>query len=557
MTIDISVRCSLVVIILNVFKTVPSRVFLILLLISIAYFITFLPINAQGAKDQYMISVFEPDEFAQYPHPIRMLDQPASSLKGSIYQFIAYQHYYYGYPFYLFSAVAALLPLKLLGLDTTQNMLLLYRQLVSILPMIAALLLLVYVQTKFRSYFRPILLYLFLLTIPVVFQNNTWWHPDSLVFFFVTLTFYFLDADNLSFRRNFYLAAIACGLAVATKLIGLFFVFAIPTYILVGWQRGKLALKGTLKPALGFVTLMVFTFVIANPFLLFRAERDAAWKIQQSQAEAVSEGFVLSYNKGPATWLPVLTEKYGGSLFLVLTALSLGSGVVNKDKRLINLLILTWALPFAFYLLFFSALKSEHYFLPVLLPIFSALPFVFDKLFPQHLWFIRENAWKLGAFALVSIIVLAQVFYNIKFDARVYSAGIRKEADSPSLQFFRQLDSEYLSKIILNRETVIYRDVRMYVADRPAWKVKHRWGTTDYAYIERTNPDVIVLWKQRLYDYTNEGALERALDSQAVGDAVRFYQDALDHQVQGYQLVYENDFGMAFVRAELYEEFLK
>lgn len=542
---------------INVFKTVPSRVFLVLLLISIGYFIAFLPINAQGAQDQYMISVFEPDEFAQYPHPIRMLDQPASSLKGSIYQFIAYQHYYYGYPFYLFSAIAALLPLKLLGLDTTQNMLLLYRQLVSLLPMMAALMLLVYVQTKFRSYLRSILLYLFLLTIPVVFQNNTWWHPDSLVFFFVALTFYFLDADELTFGKNFYFAAVVCGLAVATKLIGLFFVFAIPFYIFIGWRRGKLTVMGTLKPALGFVTLMALTFFIASPFLVFRAEREAAWKIQQTQAEAVSEGFVLSYDKGPATWLPVLNEKYGESLFLLLAVLSLGFGIANKNRRLINLLILAWSLPFACYLLFFSALKSEHYFLPVLLPVFSALSFLFDGLDAQSLKFKKQNVWKLGALAMVSIILLSQVFYNLKFDAKVYFAGIRKEADSPSLQFFRQLDSEYLSKTPLDREMVIYRDVRMYVADRPVWKVRHRWGTTDYATIERTDPDVIVLWKQRLYDYTNEGALERALDSEAVGEAVRFYQDALDHRVQGYELVYENEFGMAFVRAELYEEFLK
>jgi len=187
---------------LNSLRTIPSRVFLIFLLISIGYFIAFWPINSQGAKDQYMISVFEPDEFAQYSHPISMLDQPASSLKGSIYRFVAYQHYYYGYPFYLYSAMGVLLPLKLLGLASTQNMLLLYRQMVSLLPMMAALMLMIYVQTKFRSYLRSILLYLFLLTIPVVFQNNTWWHPDSLVFFFVALTFYFLDADNLTFKKT-------------------------------------------------------------------------------------------------------------------------------------------------------------------------------------------------------------------------------------------------------------------------------------------------------------------------------------------------------------------
>ena len=41
-----------------------KRTFAILTLISIAYFILFIFPNNTGAKDQMMISLFEPDEFA-------------------------------------------------------------------------------------------------------------------------------------------------------------------------------------------------------------------------------------------------------------------------------------------------------------------------------------------------------------------------------------------------------------------------------------------------------------------------------------------------------------
>ena len=122
-----------------IMKTSQSRVFLSLLLIGAAYFSLFWPVNALGARDQTMISVFEPDEFAQYAHPVRMLDQPGNTPKQSVYRFIAYQHYYYGYPFYFYSAVVALLPLKLTGLGNTAYNMLLLRQLVSVLPMIAAI----------------------------------------------------------------------------------------------------------------------------------------------------------------------------------------------------------------------------------------------------------------------------------------------------------------------------------------------------------------------------------------------------------------------------------
>ena len=123
-------------------------ILLILLFLGAVYFFLFWPINSLGARDQIMISIFEPDEFAQYSHPLRMLDQPGKTLNQSIYRFTAYQHYYYGYPFYFYSAVA-LLPLKFIsGLGNTAYNMLFLRQLVSVLPMIAAVMLLVYLQTR-------------------------------------------------------------------------------------------------------------------------------------------------------------------------------------------------------------------------------------------------------------------------------------------------------------------------------------------------------------------------------------------------------------------------
>ena len=69
-----------------------KRVFAILIFISVAYFTVFIFPNNTGAKDQMMISLFEPDEFAQYPVTIQMLE-PDGSRNQTIYNFIAYGHY--------------------------------------------------------------------------------------------------------------------------------------------------------------------------------------------------------------------------------------------------------------------------------------------------------------------------------------------------------------------------------------------------------------------------------------------------------------------------------
>ena len=542
----------------NEMKTTQLRVFVALLLIGAAYFFLFWPVNSLGAHDQTMISVFDPDEFAQYAHPVRMLDQPGNTLNQSIYRFIAYQHYYYGYPFYFYSAVIALLPLKLFaGLGNTMYNMLLLRQLVSVLPMIAAVMLLVYLQTKFQSYLRSISLFIFLLTIPAVFQNDTWWHPESLVFLFIALTFYFLYKDNLSFRKYFYLSAIACGLAIATKLIGLFFFLAIPTYIFLGWHQGRIKFTNAIRLSVTFVVLMAITFVVSNPFLFFASEREAAFNIQARQSESMSNGFVLSYAKGPATWIPLITENYAQPLFLLIGFVALGIGIARKETRLLSLLIAMWAIPFTLYLLFAIAIKPKHFFIPILLPVFSTLPFLFDALWPRPFRFVKENALKLTLLAVTFVIAVSQLVYNFNFDVEHYLAGLNKEKDSQAIQFYKKLDEIVFSKIPADDHLVIFRDVRMYVADLPRWEVKFRWGTQDYAAIQKADADVLVLWKQRLYDYTQAGAAESALDQTEFAEAARFYKDVLNDNVEGYHLIYQDDFGVAYISTTLYDQYLK
>ena len=76
-----------------------KNIFLILIVFGLVYFVIFWFPNSSGAKDMNMLAVFEPDEFAQYPHVIRMLKWD-TSWKESARRFFAYQHYYYGFPFY-------------------------------------------------------------------------------------------------------------------------------------------------------------------------------------------------------------------------------------------------------------------------------------------------------------------------------------------------------------------------------------------------------------------------------------------------------------------------
>ena len=151
---------------------------------------------------------------------------PASTVNLALRHFIFYDYYYYGFPYFAISALFVL-PLQWLGrLGDMPLVMLILRQFVSVLPLLAALLLLVYMQDGFRSYRSPVL-FIFLLSVPAGVENNSWWHPDGLTFLLVVLTIFFLKRDNLRFGKYFLLAAAMSGVATATKLIGLHFFLAV------------------------------------------------------------------------------------------------------------------------------------------------------------------------------------------------------------------------------------------------------------------------------------------------------------------------------------------
>jgi hypothetical protein len=67
---------------------------------------------------------------------------------------------------------------------------------------------------EFKSASKSALL--FLLGIPAVFQNNMFWHPDSLATLLVVLTIFSPVRDDLHFATWFYVAAACCGPAAGS-----------------------------------------------------------------------------------------------------------------------------------------------------------------------------------------------------------------------------------------------------------------------------------------------------------------------------------------------------
>ncbi len=152
------------------------------------------------------------------------------------------------------------------------------------------------------------------------------------------------------------------------------------------------------------------------------------------------------------------------------------------------------------------------------------------------------------------VIVGAQVFYSLRRDISLYEENLHREETSPSIQFYSKIEQDYLSKIVLDRQLVIFRDVGMYVPNSPRYEDHFKWGVSDYETALKNNPDVLILNKQHLYDYTQPGQVENAKDPD-FALTVQFYKDVLDGTVKGYTLLYQDRFGTVYLKTPLYDEF--
>ncbi|NPV56876.1 MAG: hypothetical protein HPY76_09455 [Anaerolineae bacterium] len=500
--------------------------------------------NQTGARDINMLSIFEVDEFAQYPHVLDMLT-PGDSAYQTLRNFLIYQHYFYGFPFYFVSALA-LLPAKLaLGAGWAQHTTLLVtilRQMVNVLPMLAALIIWVYLQTRFHSHWRSLALFALLAIVPAVVLNNLWWHHDSLAFLLVTLVFFFLDRDRLRFGWNFILAGLVCGVAVSVRYAGAFFALAVPLYLVWG-VVGK-----HIKPARGllmggaFVLVMALGLAGSNPLLLLPQERAEIIATQQLQFQQTGRGIILASEPTLAGWQGYpqdLQVHYGDLLFVLLAGVGLALGLRDRAKRLHHSLLLAYLIPITAVTLA-SATGRTHYYLPILLPLFSCLINIFDDNILTSLRTIER-----GLVWLTAAVITVQAVLFLQTDYKLLNQQLTRERNSPSIQFYQQVAETGLP--VLDRRLAVYRDWKAYVPDIPAYRVEMDWNLGSYDMVANIDPDLILLEQENIDLFSSQEALQRAAEPEVMQARHAFYSDAAAGELRGYHLLYRNDFGAAFI----------
>jgi hypothetical protein len=539
-------------------RSKQTNTFFILVLLGLVYFIAFIPPNLTGARDVNMLSVFQHDEFAQYPHVIRMLT-PGDTIYQSLRNFVVYLHYYYGYPFYFLSALF-LLPVTLFigsgWAQHTSTIVAVLRQSINVLPIILATLILVWLQTKLINRAKALVIFILLLTLPAVVDNNMWWHPDSLLVLFTVLTLFFLARDDFRFGKDFFLSAVPLGLAIGVKILGVLFVVTYAVYFLYSLFSHRISLKKAVIFSSLFLALLIFVVVATNPLLLLPIERGEIIEDFKILLQENTIGFWVKGNTDVSMFQQITqlySSKYTSFFLLLISFAGLVYSFNRKETQALGLLIFTWAIGYLGYFLFFAATLRSHYLLPVALPVLSSLAvFLPGRLLPE-----KNCKWVKYVAALVLLAgVVVQICANIVSGLEEVQSVINRESNSTSIQLYRDVNTELLSRLNLDRKVRIYRDWRAYVAQQDKYHIIYNWKLATYSYIQEINPDVIFLELENMRYFSDPAKVQVAIDPTRMEEMVAFYSDALNGQLVGYRLVKKTDFGSVFVKDDLYWRYL-
>ena len=532
-------------------KQPQKNIILVLLIVNIVVFCLFLIPNTAGCDDFDMVRIFEPDEGIPISVLYHMLGG-GENAKDTLLRFLSYDYYHYGFPYFGYSAIL-LLVLKWSGQYTSAAVIFpVLRQLVSVLPMLLAITGLTYFWTGFKKWLPTFLLYFSLLTVPAVVGNMLWWHPDGLQFLFVVLVMVSLKLDDWKFKRFFLLAGLLCGFSIGIKLQGLFFFLTIPTYLLVGVLQKNIKWPQAIIKAILFVVLMLVGLWVSNPLLIFGGMRATYWDTLQKQAQNSQLGYGIFYPKGFGILIQLVRDYYGGVWLYVLAFLGCVLGLFSRNKRLSNLILLTWFLPQFVYLLTSVALKYQYLlgaFIPLLVACMNWLEP--EELFPSFCAKIsaksRKFSHKVIRWAVIILLVLFSLL-NILTDVQLVSKNITRRDTSEAIQFYEGIPESIFDRF--SAEEKIYIDYRVYFPKQQSWQIFWSYEMLDYSYVREQSPDYMILMTQRMHDYTNQNNMENAIDPVQMENSAAFYTDALNNEVQGYQLIFEHPFAKIFEKIE-------
>ena len=190
-----------------------------------------------------------------------------------------------------------------------------------------------------------------------------------------------------------------------------------------------------------------------------------------------------------------------------------------------------------------GALQRQHYWLPVFLPMITSLVFIM----PDSLTSTNKKSGNWVLLLLLSLLtVQGAIFIHTNFNR--FDEMLKREQQSSSLAFYRNVKDVVINDNLLERTVSVYRDWKVYFPSDEQTTVFMDWDLASYKLTSERQPDFLLLEQANVLMYGNEDFLASSADPQRLAPMHLFYADALKGEVEGYQLIFTDKFGMVFQR---------
>ena len=194
---------------------------------------------------------------------------------------------------------------------------------------------------------------------------------------------------------------------------------------------------------------------------------------------------------------------------------------------------------------FFTHFKFQ-YWLPVGILLISGIIGVLPLQKP-----LKSTNLKDILIILSASIILLQMAFFVPQNIKTLQAAFHREKTSPELAFFDHVEDKLAP--ISERDLTIYFDYRLYLPRKENWQIHTNFEMLTYNYIQQNGFDVLLLLRQRINDYLKPNAV--GIDPAKFVESQAFYQAARDGKIEGYQLLYEDETGLIFIRTELENQY--
>lgn len=391
------------------------------------------------------LSTYSIDEYAFHGSLLNMYDGITSF---DIKKIFFFDFYSYGFGFFFLNSLAVA---PFIGSGNIEMSIYIPRMITSFFAVASVWYLYKTAKLYCDKYFS-LLLSIIVLTMPGFWKNAMWFHPDWMMTFFIVLSIYFFAKDDWNFKKYFWRAGIALGLAMGTKIQGITFLPFVFIYVFYDNLkfRNFHSLKERIKLLFKFLALVILAFLFSNPYVIHPSglKLFISSFVANMKSNATNHGLNVKVTLFEKLYNAIDFYYINTFIFILLLIFSLYLIILifrKEDKKSIVSVVSCYFVINILYLFLMVNKDWQHYYLTVFV------------VFPLLLLFLVNKFTKYRSFLIIGLILL-QIGTHVTKYKNVFTTGYHSDYEMTKEK------QEEISDVLVNDLKVITKKTNILIS---------------------------------------------------------------------------------------------